>query len=213
MTTFGLLIFDGAEELDVVGPWEVFTASAMIQAGASAAANTCVTVAEKPGLVRCAKGLHILPDHSFADHPPLDVLLVPGGAGAHGGVTNAALIGWIRDTAAKASWVTSVCTGAALLHEAGPGETRGHPPCLRGCPCRPGRGHGRAGRPVRRRRQPRHQPGRLRGYRHGPMARRPHQRPHARARGTPVHPVRPGAALPRRRAAHLTSTTWQRAQR
>jgi putative intracellular protease/amidase len=46
MTTFGLLIFDGAEELDVVGPWEVFTASAMIQAGASAAANTCVTVAE-----------------------------------------------------------------------------------------------------------------------------------------------------------------------
>jgi putative intracellular protease/amidase len=120
MTTFGLLIFDGAEELDFVGPWEVFTASATIQAGTGATADICVTVAEKAGLVRCAKGLHVLPDHSFADHPPLDVLLVPGGAGAHGGVTNAALIGWIRDTAAKASWVTSVCTGAALLHEAGP---------------------------------------------------------------------------------------------
>jgi transcriptional regulator GlxA family with amidase domain len=48
------------------------------------------------------------------------VLLVPGGAGAREGVTNAALTGWIRDTAAKATWVTSVCTGAALLHEAGP---------------------------------------------------------------------------------------------
>src|SRR5262249_60153884 len=36
-TTFGLLIFDGAEELDFVGPWEVFTASAMIQAETGAA--------------------------------------------------------------------------------------------------------------------------------------------------------------------------------
>jgi putative intracellular protease/amidase len=39
MTTFGLLIFDGAEELDFVGPWEVFTASAMIQADAGRAAT------------------------------------------------------------------------------------------------------------------------------------------------------------------------------
>jgi len=120
MTTFGLLIFDGAEELDFVGPWEVFTASAMIRAENGATADACVTVAEQASLVRCAKGLRVLPDHSFADHPPLDVLLVPGGAGARQGVTNAALTGWIRDTAAKASWVTSVCTGAALLHEAGP---------------------------------------------------------------------------------------------
>ena len=85
MTTFGLLIFDGAEELDFVGPWEVFTASAMIQANAGAAADTCVTVAGQAGVVRCAKGLRVLPDHSFADHPPLDVLLVPGGAGARQG--------------------------------------------------------------------------------------------------------------------------------
>jgi transcriptional regulator GlxA family with amidase domain len=84
------------------------------------APDTCITVAGQAGLVRCAKGLRVLPDHSFADHPPLDVLLVPGGAGARQGVTNDALTGWIRDTATKASWVTSVCTGAVLLHEAGP---------------------------------------------------------------------------------------------
>jgi len=115
-----IAVFDGAEELDFVGPWEVFTASAMIQASAGAAADTCVTVAGQAGPVRCAKGLRVLPDHSFGDHPPLDVLLVPGGVGAREGVTNAALTGWIRDAAAKATWVTSVCTGAALLHEAGP---------------------------------------------------------------------------------------------
>ena len=79
MTTFGLLIFDGAEELDFVGPWEVFTASAMIQAETGAAADMCVTVAERGNLVRCAKGLRVAADHSFADHPPLDVLVgAPG---------------------------------------------------------------------------------------------------------------------------------------
>ena len=71
MTTFGLLIFDGAEELDFVGPWEVFTASAMIQAETGAAADLCVTVAERGHLVRCAKGLRVLADHSFAGSPRL----------------------------------------------------------------------------------------------------------------------------------------------
>jgi transcriptional regulator GlxA family with amidase domain len=118
MTTFGLLIFDGAEELDFVGPWEVFTASAMIQAETGAAADICVTVAERGNLVRCAKGLRVLADHGFAGHPPLDVLVVPGGVGARRGASDT-LIGWIRTTAADASWVTSVCTGAYLLHEAG----------------------------------------------------------------------------------------------
>lgn len=123
MTTFGLLIFDGAEELDFVGPWEVFTASAMLQAESGATADTCVTVAERTGPVRCAKGLRVLPDHSIADHPPLDVLLVPGGPGARRGASDA-LTGWIGKTATDASWVTSVCTGAYLLHEAGPARGR-----------------------------------------------------------------------------------------
>jgi transcriptional regulator GlxA family with amidase domain len=123
MTTFGLLIFDGAEELDFVGPWEVFTASAMLQAESGAATDICVTVAERADPVRCAKGLRVLPDHSIADHPPLDVLLVPGGAGARRGASDT-LTSWIGKTAAEASWVTSVCTGAFLLHDAGPARGR-----------------------------------------------------------------------------------------
>jgi len=115
MTTFGLLIFDGAEELDFVGSWEVFTASAMIQAETGTAADICVTVAEHGDPVCCAKGLRVLADHSIADHPPLDVLVVPGGVGARRGVPDT-LIGWVRKTAADASWVTSVCTGAFVRH-------------------------------------------------------------------------------------------------
>ncbi|MGP4096796.1 DJ-1/PfpI family protein [Nonomuraea sp. KM90] len=121
MTTYGLLIFDQAEELDFVGPWEVFTVSAARRDGQDAA----VLIAEGPGPVRCAKGMRVLPDHTLDDHPPLDVLLVPGGRGArvvepH----NPVVTGWIAKTAAQATWVCSVCTGTFLLHAAGPARGR-----------------------------------------------------------------------------------------
>jgi hypothetical protein len=47
MTCYGLLIFDGAEELDFTGPWEVFTASRMLRDDA----DTVVLVAERQGPV------------------------------------------------------------------------------------------------------------------------------------------------------------------
>ncbi len=120
MTTYGLLIFEGAEELDFMGPWEVFTASAMLREEG----DTAVLVAEAPGPVRCGKGMRVLPDHTLGDHPPLDVLLVPGGAGTRTEVSNPAVIDWIRQTSSTASWTTSVCTGSLLLHEAGPARGR-----------------------------------------------------------------------------------------
>jgi transcriptional regulator GlxA family with amidase domain len=120
MTTYGLLIFDGAEELDFTGPWEVFTVSGLLREGADSA----VLVAERPGPVRCAKGMRILPDHTLDTHPRLDVLLIPGGQGTRREVANPAVIDWIRKVSAMAAWTTSVCTGALLLHEAGPARGR-----------------------------------------------------------------------------------------
>lgn len=120
MTTYGLLVFDGAEELDFAGPWEVFTVSAMLRD----ADDTVALIAPGPGAVRCSKGLRVLPDHTTGDHPPLDVLLVPGGQGTRREVANPAVTGWIRDVSASAAWVTSVCTGVLLLHEAGPARGR-----------------------------------------------------------------------------------------
>ena len=120
MTTYGLLIFDGAEELDFTGPWEVFTASSMLRDHA----DTAVLIAERPGAVRCAKGMRVLPDHTLDDHPPLDLLLVPGGMGTRREVSNPELIKWITQVSVDATWVTSVCTGALLLHEAGPARGR-----------------------------------------------------------------------------------------
>jgi transcriptional regulator GlxA family with amidase domain len=120
MTTYGLLIFDDAEELDFTGPWEVFTTSSMLRDQADAA----VLIAEQPGPVRCAKGMRVLPDHTLTDHPPLDVILVPGGLGTRREVANPAITGWIAAASAAATWTTSVCTGALLLHEAGPARGR-----------------------------------------------------------------------------------------
>jgi transcriptional regulator GlxA family with amidase domain len=120
MTTYGLLIFDGAEELDFTGPWEVFTVSGTLREGADSA----VLIAERRDPVRCARGMRILPDHTLDTHPPLDVLLIPGGQGTRREVGNPAVIDWIRKVSAVTAWTTSVCTGALLLHQAGPARGR-----------------------------------------------------------------------------------------
>jgi len=119
MTTIGILLFDGAEELDFAGPWEVFTASAMLHEQAGAPADTVVTIAAAAGPVRCAKGMRVLPDHTVEDHPALDVVLVPGGQGTRREVDNADLMRWLASVGAAAQWVTSVCTGSLLLWGSG----------------------------------------------------------------------------------------------
>jgi hypothetical protein len=80
----------------------------MIRADAGAAAGTRVTVAERAGPVRCAKGLRVLPGGGFADHPPLDVLVVPGGPGARPPGAGLRPDRLARNTAADASWVTRI---------------------------------------------------------------------------------------------------------
>jgi putative intracellular protease/amidase len=63
--------------------------------------------------------MRVLPDHTFANAPALDVLLVPGGIGTRTEQENPAMLEYLRRAAAGAQWVTSVCTGSALLAAAG----------------------------------------------------------------------------------------------
>jgi len=113
--TTGILLFPDAEELDVVGPWEVFTMAAKGKPG-----DRVLTIAPKAELVRLAKGMRVLPDHGFADAPQLDILVVPGGQGTRREVQNRELLDWIADASGTCRFVTSVCTGSLLLSEAGP---------------------------------------------------------------------------------------------
>jgi transcriptional regulator GlxA family with amidase domain len=110
--TIGIVLFDDAEELDWAGPWEVLTSA--VKDG-----DRVVTVAEESRPVRCAKGLRVLPDHTFADCPALDVVLVPGGRGTRAEMRNEAMTSFVAKQAAGAEWTTSVCTGSFVLSAAG----------------------------------------------------------------------------------------------
>lgn len=110
--TTGIVLFDDAEELDWAGPWEVFTM-------ARTEGDSVITIAEHDRPVRCAKGLRVLPDHTFDDAPPLDVVLVPGGLGSRREVSNKVMLDWLVERAPTCRWVTSVCTGSFVLHAAG----------------------------------------------------------------------------------------------
>jgi transcriptional regulator GlxA family with amidase domain len=112
--TIGIVVFEEAEELDFVGPWEVLTMAAQ-----TSGEDRVVLIAERPGPVRCAKGLRVLPDCTFGDAPPLDVVLVPGGMGTRTEMSNPVLLDWLRRVGPGCKWVTSVCTGALVLHAAG----------------------------------------------------------------------------------------------
>ncbi|MER6567945.1 DJ-1/PfpI family protein [Streptomyces sp. NPDC001093] len=120
MTTYGMLIFDGADELNFTGPWEVFNVSSILRDDA----DTSVLIAQNRDVVSCQKGMKVVPSHTLEDHPPLDVLVVPGGSGTLQQLQNPVVTEWIRKTAPSTAWTSSVCTGAFLLREAGPARGR-----------------------------------------------------------------------------------------
>jgi transcriptional regulator GlxA family with amidase domain len=115
MTRIGILFLPGMEELDALGPWEVFGMAQ--KAGAD---FELVSIAERKGPLTCALGLRLDPDFSIDDAPPIDVLLVPGGLATRQELGNKRLLDWIARVSEDCTWVTSVCTGAMILIAAGP---------------------------------------------------------------------------------------------
>lgn len=114
----GALLYPGFEMLDLFGPLEMF----------SMLGTQVVRVhiiAEQPGAVAAAfgpevgAGPKVVADYGFGDAPALDGLLVPGGFGTVPALDNDALLDFIRERAATAKIVASVCTGSALLAKAG----------------------------------------------------------------------------------------------
>lgn len=114
----GIVLFDAVEELDFVGPLEVFAMAGNVTDGSL----KVVTVAERADAHRpivASHGLKVIPDYTLDDAPHLDLLVIPGGQGTRTEVANTRLVGWIKRRAAAAQLVTSVCTGAFLLAETG----------------------------------------------------------------------------------------------
>ncbi|MFC6600080.1 GlxA family transcriptional regulator [Kitasatospora paranensis] len=103
-----IVLFEGVQSLDVTGPLEVL---------ASAGAYRIRTAFAGSGPVRTSSGLQLLADEDLAHADPPHTLIVPGGPGTRD--PDPALIRRIAELAAGATRVTSVCTGAFLLAEAG----------------------------------------------------------------------------------------------
>jgi hypothetical protein len=97
----GSLLFEGIDQIDLTGPFEVL----------SRIPNATYRIYGKTAApVRDLKGLWLTPDATLADAPPLHVLHVPGGFGQEALMDDAEVLGWIRQQAAGACSIFSVCT-------------------------------------------------------------------------------------------------------
>src|SRR5437879_5691132 len=120
LPTVGILIFEDVEVLDFSGPFEVFSVARLVGENSDEfKLFTVVTVAEEDRIVTCRGGLLVKPHATIENHPPLDILVVPGGQGTRRQRHNARLLDWIAQQDQHTSLTTSVCTGAFLLAERG----------------------------------------------------------------------------------------------
>lgn len=117
--TVGILVFDGVDELDFVGPLDVFGAASWGRDD-----TRVVTIGSRLTPFRGVNGLSFTAAHDFTDAPRLDVLVVPGGLGTDALGQDETVLDWLRTASADARWLCSVCTGAFVLRAAGLAEGR-----------------------------------------------------------------------------------------
>ena len=106
----GILLFPGVQQLDLTGPYEVF---------ASLPGAQVHLIWKDRAPIKSATGLVLDPTMTFAECPVLDVLCVPGGGGVNALLRDRETMDFLRAQAAKARYVTSVCTGSLVLGAAG----------------------------------------------------------------------------------------------
>lgn len=112
----GLLLFDGVEELDAIGPWEVLAHWTQTYPGDGWAVS-CVSADGSP--VTAAKGLVIGAHYSLGTAPTPTVLIHPGGPGTRRLMRQPTHLDWVRAQRAATPIMTSVCTGSLVYAAAG----------------------------------------------------------------------------------------------
>jgi transcriptional regulator GlxA family with amidase domain len=112
----GLLLFDGVEELDAVGPWDVL--AYWTQQYPDDGWNVSCISADGRDVIS-AKSLVIGAHYATADAPDLDVFIHPGGIGTRRLLRDPAHLEWIRTQRAEVPLMASVCTGSLVYAAAG----------------------------------------------------------------------------------------------
>lgn len=104
----GILLFDGADIMDVTGPWSVFAHARL----------SVSTVAKTKDDVQLGGGLVLTPDYGLEDFPKVDVLVIPGGGPAESN-QDPEIVSWLKTQRDSVETMFSVCSGAFLLAKAG----------------------------------------------------------------------------------------------
>jgi len=117
----GIYVYDEVEVLDFAGPFEVFSTASRVAGRLSPGTPApfhVALVAEARRTVVARAGFRVEPHFSIDDHPPIDVLVVPGGVHDRE-MAKERVVEWIARRYASARLTASVCTGAFLLARAG----------------------------------------------------------------------------------------------
>lgn len=115
MLKIAIFAYEGVEELDLVGPYEVFGCAADQQKGSCQVR----VVAETKEPTTCINGLALLPHQDFSDFTQPDILIIPGGNGSRIQAERISVIEWVRRVAEGCQIVASVCTGLRITAAAG----------------------------------------------------------------------------------------------
>lgn len=111
MKILGAVLYENFELLDLYGPLEMF--------GNIGPDLKIIAVAENPGAIKSAQGSSTIAEYDYTNHPPLNLVLVPGGFGTFSQLNNSSMLDFIRKVAASSEVLMSVCTGSAILANAG----------------------------------------------------------------------------------------------
>jgi transcriptional regulator GlxA family with amidase domain len=117
--TVGIVMFDGVEVLDFCGPFEVFSVAASPDVDEDGGLFRAVTIARTTETVTCIGGLLVQPHHTIADHPDVDILVIPGGQGTRAMMRDSQVLDWMKRLNATTELTCSVCTGSLVLAQAG----------------------------------------------------------------------------------------------
>jgi transcriptional regulator GlxA family with amidase domain len=109
----GILGFDGANALDIVGPLEAFANAGRQDPALKQSRGSydpiIIGLTEQP--FAAESGVRFLPHCQFSNAPGVDTLIVPGGWGLREPDTCAAVSTWLRECAPRTRRVATVCTG------------------------------------------------------------------------------------------------------
>jgi transcriptional regulator GlxA family with amidase domain len=113
-----ILLFPDVEVLDFAGPFEVVSVASRIARGIAHPPFRISTVAAERLPVAARHGLPVIANFSFAEQPPVDLLIVPGGI-VDQPLSHSATLAWLGAASQQAALTASVCTGAFLLAKLG----------------------------------------------------------------------------------------------